>query len=127
MKKRIVSFLLALVMAVSLLPVSAFAVEDGVSSDVPAVEEQAQEVQTAEEQQDEDIVVEDNGIQTYADDGSVTLSIKADGVYNVNTKLDAISDQVTPIETMPAVLQTLKVSTTYVYTAERAGHITVKN
>ena len=31
MKKRIVSFLLALVMAVSLLPVSAFAVEDGVS------------------------------------------------------------------------------------------------
>ena len=127
MKKRIVSFLLALVMAVSLLPVSAFAVEDGVSSDVPAVEEQAQEVQTAEEQQDEDIVVEDNGIQTYADDGSVTLSIKADGVYNGNTKLDAISDQVTPIATMPAVLQTLKVSTTYVYTAERAGHITVKN
>ena len=31
MKKRIVSFLMALVMAVSLLPVSAFAVEDGVS------------------------------------------------------------------------------------------------
>ena len=44
MKKRIISFLMALVMAVSLLPVSAFAAEDGVSPDVPAVE--AQEVQT---------------------------------------------------------------------------------
>lgn len=38
MKKRIVSFLLALVMAVSLLPVSAFAVEDTASSDVPAIQ-----------------------------------------------------------------------------------------
>ena len=40
MKKRIVSFLMALVMAVSLLPVSAFAVEDTASPDVPAVVEQ---------------------------------------------------------------------------------------
>lgn len=55
MKKRIVSFLMALVMAVSLLPVSAFAVEDGVSPDVPAVEAQAQDVQTTEEQQSENI------------------------------------------------------------------------
>ena len=55
MKKRIVSLLLALVMAVSLLPVSAFAVEDGVSPDVPAVEAQAQDVQTTEEQQSENI------------------------------------------------------------------------
>lgn len=125
MKKRIISFLLALVMAVSLLPVSAFAVEDTASPDVPAVVEP--EAQTAEAQQDEDIVVEDNGIQTYADDGSVTLSIKADGVYNGNTKLDAISDQVTPIATKPAVLETLKVSTTYIYTAERAGYVIVKN
>ncbi len=38
MKKRIVSFLMALVMAVSLLPVSAFAVEDTASSDVPAIQ-----------------------------------------------------------------------------------------
>ena len=125
MKKRIVSFLMALVMAVSLLPVSAFAVEDGVSSDVPTVE--AQEVQTAEAQQGNDLVIEDDGVQPYADDGSVTLSVKADGVYNGNTKLDAISDKVTPIATKPAVLETLKVSTTYVYTAERAEHITVKN
>ena len=40
MKKRIVSFLLALVMTVSLLPVSAFAVDDVASSDVPAIVEQ---------------------------------------------------------------------------------------
>lgn len=45
MKKRIVSLLLALVMAVSLLPVSAFAAE----VDVPAV----QDVPTAEQQNDE--------------------------------------------------------------------------
>ena len=51
MKKRIVSFLLALVMAVSLLPVSAFAAEDTASPDVPAVVEP--EAQTAGEQQDE--------------------------------------------------------------------------
>ena len=38
MKKRIVSFLMALVMTVSLLPVSAFAVEDAASSDVPAIQ-----------------------------------------------------------------------------------------
>ena len=51
MKKRIVSFLMALVMAVSLLPISAFAVEDTASPDVPAVVEP--EAQTAEAQQDE--------------------------------------------------------------------------
>lgn len=51
MKKRIVSFLMALVMAVSLLPVSAFDVEDTASPDVPAVVEP--EAQTAGEQQDE--------------------------------------------------------------------------
>ena len=38
MKKRIVSFLMALVMAVSLLPVSAFAEEDTASPDVPAIQ-----------------------------------------------------------------------------------------
>ena len=54
MKKRIVSFLMALVMAVSLLPVSAFAVEDGVSSDAFAVAGQL----------NDDIV--DSGVQVYA-------------------------------------------------------------
>ena len=45
MKKRIVSLLLALVMAVSLLPVSAFAAEVDVpaAQDVPAVEQQNDE------------------------------------------------------------------------------------
>ena len=63
MKKRIVSFLMALVMTVSLLPVSAFAVEDVASSDVPAGAEQA--VQSAEAQQNEDLnypVVQGSGI-----------------------------------------------------------------
>ena len=38
MKKRIISFLMALVMAVSLLPVSAFAAEDVTSSDAPVTQ-----------------------------------------------------------------------------------------
>lgn len=60
MKKRIVSLLLALVMAVSLLPVSAFAAEVDVpaAQDVPAVEQQNDENTTpdtpAEEPQQQD-------------------------------------------------------------------------
>ena len=92
MKKRIVSFLMALVMAVSLLPVSAFAVEDGVSLDVPAVEEQAQEVQTAEAQQDEDIAVEDNGIQTYADDKAVSIEFKKNSIVLSNEKAGTVEN-----------------------------------
>ena len=74
MKKRIVSFLMALVMVVSLLPVSAFAVEDAASSDVPAVE--AQEVQPAEPQQDEEINVP--AVQEAG--GRYTIQFSADGV-----------------------------------------------
>ena len=95
MKKRIVSFLMALVMAVSLLPVSAFAVEDGVSPDMPAVEEKAQEVQTAEEQQG-DIVIEDNGIQTYADN-EVTSNFTPVVTYTVGddtSELTATLEQI---------------------------------
>ena len=92
MKKRIVSFLMALVMAVSLLPVSAFAVEDGVSPDVPAVEEQAQEVQPAEEQQDENIDVEDNGIQTYADDKAVSIEFKKDSIVLSDKKAGTVEN-----------------------------------
>ena len=92
MKKRIVSFLMALVMAVSLLPVSAFAVEDGVSPDVPAVEEQAQEAQTAEAQQNEDIDVEDNGIQTYADDKAVSIEFKKDSIVLSNEKAGTVEN-----------------------------------
>ena len=65
MKKRIVSFLLALVMAVSLLPVQVFAADVDTPAAEPAAvaqepakdEEPAQEVQPAETQQDEEINV----------------------------------------------------------------------
>ena len=83
MKKRIVSFLMALVMAVSLLPVSAFAVEDTASPDVPAAV--AQEVQTAEAQQDEEIntpAVQDNS-STYVISFSTQETIGT-VVYNSN-------------------------------------------
>ena len=90
MKKRIVSFLLALVMAVSLLPVSAFAVEDTASPDVPAVVEP--EAQTAGEQQDEDIAVEGNGIQTYADDKAVSIEFKKDSIVLSNEKAGTVEN-----------------------------------
>ena len=108
MKKRIVSFLLALVMAVSLLPVSAFAVEDGVSPDVPAVEEQAQEAQTAEEQQGEEIATTapvsvlytigdstENISAAVTQIGTTTLAASTGGIYLVslpeNAKINLIS------------------------------------
>ena len=75
MKKRIVSFLLALVMAVSLLPVSAFAVEDTASPDVPAVVEP--EAQTAGEQQDEHAGKQTETSAFAAEDAPFVL--KADG------------------------------------------------
>ena len=75
MKKRIVSFLLALVMAVSLLPVSAFAVEDTASPDVPAVVEP--EAQTAGEQQDERAGKQTETSAFAAEDARFVL--KADG------------------------------------------------
>ena len=88
MKKRIVSFLMALVMAVSLLPVSAFAVEDTASPDVPAAV--AQEVQTAEAQQDEEIntpAVQDNS-STYVISFSTqeTIASVDKGIHNKTTK-----------------------------------------
>ena len=48
MKKRIVALLMALVMTVSLLPVSAFATESGAASDVPPVTENTENGQTPE-------------------------------------------------------------------------------
>ena len=75
MKKRIVSFLMALVMAVSLLPVSAFAVEDTASPDVPAVVEP--EAQTAGEQQDERAGKQTETSAFAAEDAPFVL--KADG------------------------------------------------
>ena len=75
MKKtqRLLALLLALVMVVSLLPVSAFAVEDAASPDVPAVE--AQEVQPVEEQQDEEI----NTPVTQAAGSKVTVKYTVNG------------------------------------------------
>ena len=121
MKKRIVSFLLALVMAVSLLPVSAFAVEDTASPDVPAVVEP--EAQTAA-QQGNDVVIEDDGVQVYADDGMVTLDIQKDGVYINSTKLDTISDEVNITSEKNGQL---KITTTYIYTADKAEKVTLSN
>ncbi len=80
MKKRIVSFLLALVMAVSLLPVSAFAVEDTASPDVPAAV--AQEVQPAETQQDEEI----NVPVTQATESKVTVKYTVNGIEQTATE-----------------------------------------
>ena len=80
MKKRIVSFLLALVIVVSLLPVSAFAVEDAASPDVPAVE--AQEVQPVEEQQDEEI----NTPVTQAAGSKVTVKYTVNGTEQTATE-----------------------------------------
>lgn len=121
MKKRIVSFLMALVMAVSLLPVSAFAVEDTASPDVPAVVEP--EAQTAA-QQGNDVVIEDDGVQVYADDGMVTLDIQKDGVYINSTKLDTISDEVNITSEKNGQL---KITTTYIYTADKAEKVTLSN
>lgn len=108
MKKRIISFLMALVMAVSLLPVSAFAAEDGVSSDVPAVEEQAQGVQTVDEQQGEEIATTapvsvlytigdstENISAAVTQIGTTTLATSTGGIYLVslpeNAKINLIS------------------------------------
>ena len=83
MKKRIVSFLMALVMAVSLLPVSAFAVEDTASPDVPAAVE-ARDVQPVEAQQDEEI----NTPVTQATESKVTVK------YTVNETEQTASETV---------------------------------
>lgn len=77
MKKRIVSFLMALVMAVSLLPVSAFAVEDTASPDVPAVVEP--EAQTAGEQQDERAGKQTETSTFAAGDAPVKVSYTSEG------------------------------------------------
>lgn len=94
MKKRIVSFLMALVMAVSLLPVSAFAAEDGDSSDTSAVAEP--EVQTAKAQQGNDVAIEENGIQTYAN-SEVTSNLTPVVTYTVGddtSELTATLEQI---------------------------------
>lgn len=88
MKKRIVSFLLALVMAVSLLPVSAFAA-DGAYTVAKDAEPNGQ---TAEDRQGEDVILEANGIQVYASlpreevTSIDSLSVVSGAKYTLNDK-----------------------------------------
>ena len=88
MKKRIVSFLLALVMAVSLLPVSALAA-DGVYT---VAEDAEPNGQTAEDRQGEDVILEANGIQVYASlpreevTSIDSLSVVSGAKYTLNDK-----------------------------------------
>ena len=79
MKKRIVSFLLALVMAVSLLPVSAFAVEDGVSP--------------KESSQQNESIEEPSPISTYANETyypTITYTIDGKKVDYTTSSKDSI-------------------------------------
>ena len=118
MKKRIVSFLLALVMAVSLLPVSAFAAEDGVSPDVPAVE--AQEVQTAEEQQGEDTnepVAQTDGDATGTSDYNITFDLNGcTSVYDhLDTNIHKISGRYTALNSATQTSVEFDVTKTYFF------------
>ena len=79
MKKRIVSFLMALVMAVSLLPVSAFAVEDGVSP--------------KESSQQNESIEEPSPISTYANETyypTITYTINGKKVDYTTSSKDSI-------------------------------------
>ena len=81
MKKRIVSFLMALVMMTSLLPVQVFAADVDTAVDVPAAVE-AQEVQPAEAQQDEEI----NTPVTQAAESKVTVKYTVNGTEQTATE-----------------------------------------
>lgn len=79
MKKRILSFVLALVMAVSLLPVSAFAVEDGVSP--------------KESSQQNESIEEPSPISTYANETyypTITYTIDGKKVDYTTSSKDSI-------------------------------------
>lgn len=83
MKKRIVSFLMALVMMTSLLPVQVFAADVDTPADVPAAVE-ARDVQPVEAQQDEEI----NTPVTQATESKVTVK------YTVNETEQTASETV---------------------------------
>ena len=116
MKKRIVSFLLALVMAVSLLPVSAFAAEDGASSDTSAVAEP--EVQPAKAQQGNDVAIEDNGIQTYVDDKAVSIEFKKDSIVLSNEKAGTVENYTVKEIEFPNSRDSTKTTNIYVITID---------
>ena len=104
MKKRIVSFLLALVMAVSLLPVSAFAVEDTASPDVPAVVEP--EAQTAGEQQDERAGKQTETSAFAAEDAPFVLKVDGQAVAVEKTPITGLDNYGT-ITSMPIYKATI--------------------
>ena len=84
MKKRIVSLLLALVMAVSLLPVSAFAVDvDTPQDDAPVAE--TQDVPAAEQQNDENTAPDP---QTEPTNTSDTVTFKVESPKGADAYID---------------------------------------
>lgn len=84
MKKRIVSLLLALVMAVSLLPVSAFAVDvDTPQNDAPVAE--TQDVPAAEQQNDENTAPDP---QTEPTNTSDTVTFKVESPKGADAYID---------------------------------------
>lgn len=118
MKKRIVSFLLALVMAVSLMPVSAFAVEDTASPDVPAVVEP--EAQTAGEQQGEDTnepVAQTDGDATGTSDYNITFDLNGcTSVYDhLDTNIHKISGRYTALNSATQTSVEFDVTKTYFF------------
>ena len=118
MKKRIISFLMALVMAVSLLPVSAFAVEDTASPDVPAVVEP--EAQTAGEQQGEDTnepVAQTDGDATGTSDYNITFDLNGcTSVYDhLDTNIHKISGRYTALNSATQTSVEFDVTKTYFF------------
>ena len=118
MKKRIVSFLMALVMAVSLMPVSAFAAEDTASPDVPAVVEP--EAQTAGEQQGEDTnepVAQTDGDATGTSDYNITFDLNGcTSVYDhLDTNIHKISGRYTALNSATQTSVEFDVTKTYFF------------
>ena len=106
MKKRIVSFLLALVMAVSLLPVQVFAEAVDAAED-PAVA--VPEAQIDEKQQD-DTDIKDAGIQTY--EGIKTYTFNGQGMVDNDNSLPVITSSITAGADKKTITKTYLITTT---------------
>lgn len=106
MKKRIVSFLMALVMAVSLLPVQVFAEAVDAAED-PAVA--VPEAQIDEKQQD-DTDIKDDGIQTY--EGIKTYTFNGQGMVDNDNSLPVITSSITAGADKKTITKTYLITTT---------------
>lgn len=106
MKKRIVSFLMALVMAVSLLPVQVFAEAVDAAED-PAVA--IPEAQIDEKQQD-DTDIKDDGIQTY--EGIKTYTFNGQGMVDNDNSLPVITSSITAGADKKTITKTYLITTT---------------